>query len=172
VEWRILDWLPDYEISENGVVRRATDSADPRYSAGYVVKGFMAGSCKSYRYYKLSLRAGPQIKIGAHRLVCEAWHGPPPEGHEAAHSDGNSLNNNQDNLRWATPAQNGEDTRQHGTQKGERNPGAVLTADIVRQIRVAYANKLGSQSALGQQFGISRSQCGAICRGEAWTHAE
>lgn len=43
------------------------------------------------------------------RLVCEAWHGPPPtEEHEANHIDYNIWNNKPSNLEWLTPKENRE----------------------------------------------------------------
>lgn len=125
-EWRQLDWLPDYEISEDGLVCRTTNSRrNSRFPKGYIVKGYMAGSRKSYRYYKLMLPDGSQRKFTAHSLVCEAWHGKAPEGTEVAHGDGNPANNTPSNLRWATKADNFADHEKHSTlhrnQKGRFN---------------------------------------------------
>ena len=43
-----------------------------------------------------------------HRLVCEAFHGPPPSKEEifVDHIDGNPSNNQASNLRWVTAARN------------------------------------------------------------------
>lgn len=42
-----------------------------------------------------------------HRLVCEAFYGPPPEGKEQCdHIDGCRENNYYKNLRWASPSEN------------------------------------------------------------------
>jgi hypothetical protein len=50
------------------------------------------------------------IKFGSmkvHRLVCEAFHGPPPfEKAVVIHIDENALNNRPENLRWGTQKEN------------------------------------------------------------------
>jgi hypothetical protein len=51
-EWRQLDWLPDYEISEDGFVRRAT--ASRTRSLGHMPKGSLNPG--GYRCFKLMRR--------------------------------------------------------------------------------------------------------------------
>ena len=47
---------------------------------------------------------GKTLKI--HRLVCEAFHGAPPFANaDVLHINGNTLENREDNLRWATRAE-------------------------------------------------------------------
>ena len=41
-----------------------------------------------------------------HELVCEAVHGPRPEGMEVLHLDDDPTNNNPTNLRWGTRSEN------------------------------------------------------------------
>lgn len=41
-----------------------------------------------------------------HRVVCEVFHGTPPEGAEADHEDRDRSNNRETNLSWMTPAEN------------------------------------------------------------------
>jgi hypothetical protein len=41
-----------------------------------------------------------------HRLVCTAWHGPPPTPeHRVTHKDSDPSNSQPDNLEWATPGE-------------------------------------------------------------------
>jgi hypothetical protein len=87
------------------------------------------------RVLKLSLASGyPHVRLGGrgrayvHHLVLEAFVGPRPAGDQAAHGDGDRLNNVLGNLRWATPKENNGDKRSHGTAMlGTRNPMGAKT---------------------------------------------
>lgn len=109
---------------------------------------------------------GKTVKRRVHRLVCEAWHGlPPTSGHHAAHLDGNSSNNRQWNLAWATPKENNADKRLHGThQAGAKHPRAKLTPHQVEAIR---ESRLSSR-ALARAYGVSQSQVVRIKNGDRW----
>ena len=41
-----------------------------------------------------------------HRLICEAFNGPAPEGAVCMHLDEDASNNNPENLRWGTQKEN------------------------------------------------------------------
>jgi hypothetical protein len=42
-----------------------------------------------------------------HRLVCEAFHGPAPEGKNVViHENENALDNRPENIRWGTQKEN------------------------------------------------------------------
>lgn len=49
-----------------------------------------------------------------HRLVCEAFHGEPPEGFEVRHLNGVPYDNRSDNVIWGTPKENSADSKRHG----------------------------------------------------------
>ncbi|UUV32164.1 HNH endonuclease [Amycolatopsis roodepoortensis] len=51
------------------------------------------------------------------RLVCEAFHGDPPQGHVAMFLDGDSFNCRADNLRWATRAEVAQATVARGRHR-------------------------------------------------------
>lgn len=63
---------------------------------------------------------GRQRFVTVSSLICEAWNGPRPEGHQVAHHDCNFRNNNASNLRWATPKENMEDCRRNGCHSDYR----------------------------------------------------
>lgn len=73
-------------------------------------------------YYKLILRrAGEKTTANVHRLVCEAFHGPAPEGKPlACHKDGDALNNRAENLYWGSLSDNMRDSVRHGTHPNAR----------------------------------------------------
>lgn len=164
---RILDWLPDYDISEDGEVRRITP-AKTRGRVPYVVKGRVD---QGYHSAKLVLPNGTKRDSRVHRLVCEAFHGAPerPDLH-AAHWDGDRLNNNFKNLRWATVKENvGLDRHRHGRAPcGARNPRAKLTATDVAEIREQFTGRHGQIAALSREYGISYSGMWSVCHGENW----
>lgn len=60
-------------------------------------------------------------KVAVHRLVALAWKDPPPtEQHQVRHLDGTRFNNVPENLEWGTVAENAEDRRRHGRNRGGR----------------------------------------------------
>lgn len=68
-----------------------------------------------------------------HRLVCQAFHGPPPEGLECRHLDGVRSNNQAANLQWSDKRTNEMDKHSHGTNQptGERHKWAIMTTAVV-----------------------------------------
>lgn len=167
---RILDWLPDYDISDEGEVRRITP-AKTRPKPPYRIHG--SQDAKGYWRVKLSLPDGSKRGFAVHRLVCEAFHGPASSSIlHAAHWDGNPENNKSSNVRWATPKENvGDDRRRHGrTPTGVKNPTAVLTERQVQDIRQRFTGKYGEVAVLAREYGMSHSGMWAVCHGEYWQH--
>lgn len=118
MEWRGLSWLPNYEFSDFGGCRRTKSDTYPK-----IKNRPLRGTIDSdgYRVFKLTLPDGTKIARFAHRLCCEAFRGPKPEGkREAAHWDGNRLNNHTSNLRWATAQENADDRYRHAEERRQR----------------------------------------------------
>jgi hypothetical protein len=155
-EWRRIrtQLYRSYEVSSDGDVRR-----NGRPLVGYVDR-------YGYRTVLLSY-AGLSKRYKVHRLVCEAFHGPCPEGRECAHLDGNNSNNRPENLAWVTRSENTKHQVLHGTfagtanlvsghPPGETHPGARLSDQTVSAIRADAAAGLGGRR-LSSKYGISRS---------------
>lgn len=157
IEWRTLDWLPGIEISERGDIRRVDGTP-------------LRSSKQTQGYQQVQIRQNGHIRhVLIHRLVCEAWYGPPFEGAQCAHGDGSRTNNHYTNLRWATVKENQGDRARHGTNMiGERNPRAKLTWPEVRAIRAAHAAKQGGKRALAERFGVSSFTVHCIVRNRTW----
>lgn len=121
--WRRIGDAPDYEVSDAGRVRRAVPDWQGKF-AGHVLRPSIGRG--GYRWHVLCV-GGKKITRKLHRLVCEAFNGPQPEGRpHCAHRDGDSANNTPKNLYWATPAENSADRERHGrTARGDRS-GARL----------------------------------------------
>jgi hypothetical protein len=165
-EWRTLPWLPGYEISESGDVRHTTRKATR--PVGYVLKGCIQND--GYRIYKIPVGGTKRI-LKAHRLACEAFHGPSPNvlKREVAHNDGNPGNNHFTNLRWAGRRENDRDRVRHGTDpKGDRNGNARFTWDQVRAIRARFTGRWGEITAIAREYGVSVSAIAQMRDGRHW----
>lgn len=150
-QWRPVAGFP-YEVSSLGRVRRyGGRPLKPRPRA------------HGYLYVCLSI-GGTHYDRHISRLVCAAFHGPPPmaDAH-ADHIDTNRQNNVATNLQWLSPQAN---RARRVPLRGELNPGARLTAAVVRRIRAAT----GTCSAVGEVFGISRGTVWDIRSGKTWAH--
>jgi hypothetical protein len=133
-------------------------------------------------YYTVCLqRDGVSFYPTIHRLLLEAFIGPPLPGQQRLHADGDKLNVALSNLRWGTPQENAADSIRHGTMKrGSDHPKSRLTDEIVRQIRVRYAAIRGNKgkiangglSRLAGEFGIARPTVHKIVLRKTWKHVE
>jgi thymidylate synthase ThyX len=110
------DWSAYYEVSDQGRVRRLAGG-----------RGSSRGRCKTPTVSQgravVNLnRPGVQETWPVHQLVALAFLGPCPEGMEVCHEDGNSLNNDLDNLRYGTKQSNADDrVRDGATTALQRN---------------------------------------------------
>ena len=138
---------------------------------GYVVNRLartMTTKIDRYGYANVRLnRSGEQRWKKVHRLVCEAWRGPCPDGHECGHLDGDRLNNQPENLVWVTRKENTEHKRLQGRPHGGGR-GTALSPETLKQIR---CSPLSSRRA-ATEFGVSKSHVvrirnGVNCAGEA-----
>lgn len=106
---------------------------------------------------------------GAHRLMCEHRHGPPPTPkHEVAHSCGNGHLGcvNPSHLRWATSAENHADKLIHGTHnRGERNNQVKLSEADVRAIRTTSGI---TQSKIAERYGVGQQTISRIVGRKSW----
>lgn len=153
-EWRPIAGFPKYEVSSAGRVRSPRCILKPTPTAsGHLNVGLW--------------RNGERAMRLVHRLALEAFSGPPGRGQECRHLDGNPGNNHQDNLRWGTRKENGEDKVMHGKSlRGRRHPNAKLTKEAVHEIR--SASGYGWNTALAEKFGVSRTLVSAVRHGRAW----
>ena len=169
VEWRDIPIREGYMVNSLGEVwskDRQIEKSDGR-GGRYIstLKGKKLRTWKANAYIYCSLGNG--IKFGVHRLVCMAFHGMPEnEKLEAAHLDGNAHNNTPDNLTWATPRENNQMKRLHGTYfKGKahfkkpwhkkRGPKPTVHPDAQKMIEM---RKNGAKwDEIAKAFGVSRS---------------
>lgn len=170
MEWRSIPGFPDYEVSEYGHLRRVRAGRTRR--AGWVLKGYI--NAHGYLCYKIMNAKREKVLAKAHRLVCLAFYGLPPDGREhVAHYDGNPLNNHYTNLRWASPKDNAEDAIRLGELRGTKNGRAKLTEEEVIEIRKEYRarqGKHGTVAFLARKYGLSHSAMLSVVKGDHWRH--
>jgi hypothetical protein len=104
-----------------------------------------------------------------HRLICEAFRGPCPDGMECRHLDGNSKNNHANNLVWGTKSENSLDRNDHGTGvAGENNPMAKLNKKRVKEMR-KHRDKTGdSYKIIGRIYGVSTMTAFRAITKQSW----
>lgn len=176
-EWKPSRLFPDYEISNDGRVRRLTRGGR-RYPIGYELKA--KPHQRGYLFYNLS-RDGEEHTALAHRLVALEWLGEPPTPeHEVAHNDGSRTNNAVANLRWATLQENQDDRKRHGTYHcGELAASTKISDEAVQTIRAEYAANgdryrggAVTMQKLADKNGISIAQVSRIVNGRQRTTAD
>jgi len=159
----VPDWV-DYEVSDLGRIRSWKKSCQrpnetlPRMLVAQVMEG----------YHRVDLRyPGRRRSAFVHRLVLEAFVGPPSEGHQCRHLNGRRDDNRLANLAWGTAAENSRDKRRHGTcSRGERNGNTRISEETARQI-LAHE---GTHADAARAFGVSRRTARNIRSGARWGH--
>jgi hypothetical protein len=150
-----------YEVSTRGRVR--TVQARSRWPAGKI----LAPQPDSDGYPSLRLwKGGKGKRMAIHRLVLTAYVGPRPKGRQCRHLDGDRTNSELANLAWGTSRENGDDTRRHGSLRGQRNGRAKLTKAEAQAIR----NGTASPVELAERFDVDASQVRRIQAGRRWGH--
>lgn len=168
-EWRSIPGWPEYQVSENGNVRRI--GAATGAVVGRILRP-LQNRTTGYLSVCLS-RPGTSLRIDIHRLVALAFLGAPPSpDHLVAHNDGNRLNNHRSNLRWATQKENLADCRKHGTALlGSANPMTYLDEVDVRAIRAMKARGI-PRKIIADGYGIGVRTVYRILAGEGWRHVQ
>jgi hypothetical protein len=144
-EWRPIPGFSDAFASSNGRIKqREKIRSQSRRN-------------KNRKYLSVAL---DKKVYQAHRLICAAFHGNPPVGKpEVMHMDNNPCNNEPENLKWGTHAENmAMDRGNNHSHKGEDNPNSKLSPEAVKEIRSAYerrTNQRWGRKTLAAKFGIT-----------------
>jgi len=178
-QWRpVVGWEGFYEVSDQGRVRSLERTV---VSAAGIAQRLKGGIMR----YRINRRRGGYATVAlcrngaydyqyVHRLVLQAFIGDPPYGMQAAHGDGNPLNNCLRNLRWATCVDNIRDKQSHGTQlKGEAHGASRLTDDQAASIRAEYtrtAYNRSNSAELARKYGVTRANIWAVVTGKTFKH--
>ncbi len=180
-EWRpVVGYEGFYEVSNLGRVKSVDRLCNSSKRTSQRMKGrVLKPRINTHRQNRCTVvlnKEGNATYAYISRLVLMAFVGPPPEKHDAAHWDGNTMNNRLDNLRWATVSQNMQDKNRHGTApRGSHNAMSKLTEEQVAHIRASYRrNSYHDSNALelACQFNVSRGVILQIIKQTAWRHVD
>lgn len=152
-----------YLIGDDGSVWRSLSNGDTRQ---------LRGSFDKDGYVIVNIRLGkaPKRKLKIHRLVLEAFVGPPADGQQACHHNGIKHDNRASNLRWGSALDNTADKIRHGTvPRGENTALAKLKIKDVIAIR-ARLSAGESGSSLAREFGVLKTTISNIRLGLSWAH--
>lgn len=155
IEWTDVPTHDGYAVSVDGEIRGPS---------GRVLRPMAADTG---HLYVLAPRPRDPRKLFIHRAVLFAFVGPPAEGQEVRHVDGNPSNNRLDNLRWGTRLEQREDDRRNGVSR--RGP-SVLTPEEARAIKRRLASNEGVR-AIARGAGVSHSTVIGIRDGRLWRAA-
>ena len=151
MSWAACPSYPSYEVSDEGMVRRA--------STGHVLAFNVKEGSLPYHRVKLSEK-GKASLVSVHRLVLEAFVGPCPEGCQTLHADDDPSNNRLENLSWGTPKENHRTINRHGSRNGR----AKLSEDDVRAIRSSSLR----HHELARHYGVSSTTIENIRNRKLW----
>jgi hypothetical protein len=110
--WKEVPSIPGMIASSHGRVKLPTSTAPmPRGNIRTYETKPVTGSIRRanrnarHQYYGLFTSKYGNLKV--HRLVCEAFHGPPPfDGAVVIHLNENALDNRPSNVKWGTQKEN------------------------------------------------------------------
>lgn len=168
-EWRtVVGYFSGlYSISNLGRVRR--DRAAKGATSGHILKPHKGTD--GYWYVRLSLSC-QQRGYSIQRLVCDAFLGPKPKGHNINHIDGVKTNNRLWNLEYVTYSRNSKHAFEIGlSPRGENHGISKLTNAQVKEIKKELAQGIqGNQTTIAKRYGVNDTVISKIKRGEIWTH--
>ena len=121
----------------------------------------LKGSFQKGRRVVMLSKEGKGVLHKVARVVCTAFHGPCPKGHECSHLDGDCSNDRADNLEWETPKYNQKRKRDHGTW------GIKLDEDAVMEIRRRYRDGEKGMD-LAKEFQVGSPAISNIVNGRTW----
>lgn len=159
VEWRDIN--PDYSVSSDGEV------GSRRRGKFRVMKPRDNGW--GYSAVKICTDSGKRSVL-IHRLVAEAFIGPPPTPlHSINHKNGIRADNRVGNLEWVTRSENNHHAYSvlgHKAARGEAHGHVKLTEANVREIRRRAGE---GKTPLGREFGVSPITIYEIVSRRTWT---
>lgn len=159
--WRVIDGEDRYEVSDLGRVRNVK------------TRKIKSLRLDKYGYPRVTLYpSGKSYTI--HRLVAKCFVPLVEEKTQVNHIDGDKTNNHWLNLEWCTTKENSTHRSRvlypnSKASQGINNAANKFSEEEVKAVKYGIFPSL-TQKEIGELFGMSRQQVGAIRRGDQWTH--
>lgn len=141
--WRVVPSVPQLLASSHGRVMVAPywaplPNGGQRTYGGEPNIGFVHENSRMMTIYK-----GKNYRV--HRLVCEAFNGPPPPGTQCCmHLDEDFRNNRPENLKWGTQKQNLNAPgylAYCSSRRGDHSPASVGQRIKEGRLNLSHLNK-------------------------------
>jgi hypothetical protein len=178
-EWLALREFPDYEISNDGRLRRRTAGSNTK--AGALIRVGMSDG--GYPKYGLTSPNGRRVSRSAHTLVADEFLPAALAGQsKVLHADDDKLNCRVSNLRRGTSSDNAKDAIRNGGMKigaehpaalkpwtrprGEKHRSVKLTDEKV----LAILSDVRQGTIIARQYGVDSALIYRIKKGEVWKH--
>ena len=160
--WKFVPEYPHYKVSNLGRIRSVLGERPQ----------LLKGCINNCGYLRVTFwNEGKQKCLLVHRLIMLAFVGPCPDGHQVAHYDGDKLNNQLSNLRYATPMENRHDTLRIGRfNNGEKNGKSKLTERDVKEIIHLLSEDSLSRKEIGRKFDVSHQTITDIFLQRRWKY--
>ena len=123
-----------------------------------------------YLHVSLLREDGKRVNVRIHRAVLLAFRGPPSDGQEASHLDGNPENNALANLIWETRQKNHQRKFKHGTAQGfgAMHHRAVLTQAQANEMRRLRQVSRMTHEAIARRFRVSRTTVSRVLNNQRY----
>lgn len=163
--WKDIDgYNGKYQISNEGNVRSFS-----RWKNGGLLKFGKCGNPGPYKTVQLVKTSRKDTKcFYVHRLVAQHFLDNPNNYNEVNHIDGNTLNNNVNNLEWCSRKQNayhasmtGLLSNGHENERGEKHPRAKTV--IQRDLNGNFVKEWGSVNQIMREAGYRASAIFCCC---------
>ena len=165
-EWKGIEgYEGQYQISSHGRVRKLKPNGDYQYlKMGLSVDGYRRQALTN----KEGIRSG-HLKV--HRLVAKAFIPNPENKPTVDHINGDKLNNNVNNLRWATMEEQNRWSIKKGLKNltGENNGGAKLSNTNVEFIIGELLKQDKTITEIAKDYSVGITTISSINTGRKWS---